>query len=68
MPICRRTKFTSTAPSVMSSPKNAIRPRSTSSSRFTQRSSVDLPEPEAPIRQITSWGATAKSIPFSTWV
>ena len=31
-----------------------------------QRSSVDLPEPDAPIRQITSCSATARSIPFST--
>ena len=31
-----------------------------------QRSSVDLPEPEAPIRQTTSCSPTARSIPRST--
>ena len=31
-----------------------IVPASIGSSRFTQRSSVDFPEPDAPIRQTTS--------------
>ena len=31
-------------------------PSSTSSSRFRQRSSVDFPDPDEPIRQITSCG------------
>ncbi len=43
-----------------------MRPSSSGSSRFTQRSSVDLPEPEAPIMQTTSCSATARSIPRST--
>ena len=36
------------------------------SSRLMQRSSVDLPDPEAPIRQITSCSSTDRSMPFST--
>ena len=36
------------------------------SSRLMQRSSVDLPEPDAPIRQITSCSSTDRSMPFST--
>ena len=31
-----------------------------------QRSSVDLPDPDAPIRQTTSCSSTARSMPFST--
>ena len=40
-----------------------IRPASIGSSRLTQRSSVDLPEPDAPIRQITSCSSTTRSMP-----
>ena len=40
-----------------------MRPASTGSSRLTQRSSVDLPEPEAPIRQTTSCSATLEVDP-----
>ena len=43
-----------------------IRPSSTGSSRLMQRSSVDLPEPDAPIRQTTSCSATSRSMPRST--
>src|SRR5919108_2621151 len=43
-----------------------MRPASSGSSRFTHRSSVDLPEPEAPIRQTTSWFSSSRSIPRST--
>ena len=47
-------------------PSSQIVPASTRSSRFTQRSSVDLPDPDAPIRQMTSCGATDRSMPRST--
>ena len=45
MPIRARTASASTRGSVMSSPSSVMRPSSTTSSRLTQRSSVDLPEP-----------------------
>ncbi len=54
MPMRRRIAFTSTPGAVISSPSTTMRPASIGSSRLTHRSSVDLPEPEAPIRQITS--------------
>ena len=66
IPIPRRTLFTSTPGAVISSPWTTMRPSSIGSSRFTQRRSVDLPEPEAPIRQTTWCSSTARSIPFST--
>ena len=53
IPILRRSALTSTFGPVTCSPSITISPRSTASSRFRQRSSVDLPEPEAPIRQTT---------------
>ena len=58
MPIRRRTRFTFTPCAVISLPSTTIRPASIGSSRFTQRSSVDFPEPDAPIRQTTSCSAT----------
>ena len=51
---------------VISCPSTMIRPASIGSSRLMQRSSVDLPEPEAPIRHTTSCSATDRSIPCST--
>src|SRR5581483_6490285 len=66
IPIPRRTRLTSTPGAVISSPPTTIRPASIGSSRFTQRSRVDLPEPEAPIRQTTACSSTARSIPRST--
>ena len=50
----------------MSSPATTIRPRSIGSSPLMHRRSVDLPEPEAPIRQTTSCSATSRSMPPST--
>ncbi len=50
MPMRWRIRFTSTPRAVISSPSIRIRPRSIGSSRFTHRSNVDLPEPDAPIR------------------
>ena len=66
IPIPRRTSFTSTRAAVISSPRTTIRPLSTGSSRFTQRRSVDFPEPDAPMRQTTSCSASVRSIPRST--
>jgi hypothetical protein len=43
-------------------------PSDASSSRFTQRSSVDFPEPDGPMTQTTSPCATWKSMPRSTWL
>ena len=48
-------------------PSNVIEPASTFSSRLMQRSSVDLPEPEAPIRQTTSCAAMSRLTLVSTW-
>ena len=42
-------------------PSTVIEPASTFSSRLMQRSSVDLPEPEAPIRQTTSCAADVEA-------
>ena len=66
IPIPRLTRLTSTSRRVISSPWSRIRPASTFSSRLTQRRRVDLPEPEAPIRQTTSCSATSRSTPSST--
>ena len=66
IPIPRRTWFTSTPGAVISSPSTTMLPLSIGSSRLMQRSSVDLPEPDAPIRQITSCSSTDRSMPFST--
>ena len=48
------------------SPSIRISPELISSSALTQRSSVDLPEPEAPIRQTTSCRSTLSETPLST--
>ncbi len=66
IPTCLRTRFGSTSGPVTSWPHRLIRPESIGSSRFTQRSSVDLPDPDAPIRQTTSCVATDRSMPLST--
>ena len=58
MPIDRRTSRGSTRGSEISRPSNSIIPSSMSSSRSRQRSSVDFPEPDEPIRQTTSPVAT----------
>ena len=68
MPIRLRTSSRSTSGSVISSPSMKILPEVGSSSRFTQRSSVDLPEPEGPMTQTTSPWSTWKSMPLSTWL
>ena len=66
MPMPRRTRLTSTRASVITLPVRADPPASTCSRRLTQRRSVDLPEPEAPMRQTTSCTATSRSMPRST--
>ena len=58
--------FSSTPAAVTSWPHRSIRPRLTGSNKLTQRRSVDFPDPDAPMRQMTSWGATDRSIPRST--
>ena len=65
MPIRRRTAFTSCR-RVSSSPLRKMRPASIGSSRLMQRSSVDLPDPEAPINATTSCSATVRSMPRRT--
>ena len=66
IPIRRRIRLTSTPGLEISSPSIVIRPASIGSSRLTQRSRVDLPEPDAPIRQTTSCWPTDRSIPRRT--
>src|SRR5437867_1642293 len=46
IPILRRSAFVSTLPFVIVSPSTTIVPSSTTSSRLTQRRSVDLPDPD----------------------
>ena len=66
IPIRRRTSSMSTLRAVISTSPTTIVPASIGSSRLMQRRSVDLPEPEAPIRQTTSCSPTTRSIPRST--
>ncbi len=47
-------------------PSNSIAPPSSISSPLVQRSSVDLPEPDGPIRHTTSPAWTDSVTPFST--
>ena len=51
---------------MITSPSRKTSPSSISSSRSTQRSRVDLPEPEAPISATASCSATARSMPRRT--
>jgi hypothetical protein len=68
MPIRRRTWSGSARGSVTSSPSRRMAPSSTVSSRFTQRSSVDFPEPDAPISAVTVCAGTVRSTDSSTTV
>ncbi len=68
IPMRRRILSASTPGAVMSAPSTTMRPESIGSIRLTQRRSVDLPDPEAPIRHTTSCSATVRSIPSSTTV
>ena len=66
MPTWRRTRFWSTFVPVTRCPRMLIRPALMGSSRLMQRSRVDFPEPDAPIRQMTSCVATDRLMPLST--
>ena len=66
MPIRARILSTSMSGSVISTPSTKIWPDVGVSSRLTQRSSVDLPEPDGPITQTTWPSSTWKSMPLST--
>jgi len=60
IPIFWRTSFGFTEPEMIDSPSRRISPESMATSRLRHFKSVDLPEPEDPIRQTTSCGSTAK--------
>src|SRR4051794_2114835 len=66
IPMLRRSWFTSTLPFVIIWPSTTIVPSSTRSSRLMQRSSVDFPEPDAPISVTTLCSSTDRLTPFST--
>ena len=66
MPMCRRTRFWSMPGPVIRLPHSQTVPPLIGSSRLMHRSSVDLPDPDAPIRHTTSCEATARSMPLST--
>ena len=66
IPMWRRTRSGSVCSEVISSPSSRIRPALIGSIRFEHLSSVDLPEPDAPIRQTTSPSATSRSTPRRT--
>ena len=63
IPMCRRMRSTSTPSAVISSPPTTMRPASIGSRRLMQRSSVDLPEPDAPMTHTTSCSATRQVDP-----
>ena len=67
MPMCwRRSRARSSSPRpVTSSPATMIVPSSASSSPATRLSSVDLPQPDGPIRATNSPVATVRSTPRS---
>src|SRR3954466_11704075 len=67
IPIFLRSSLTLTPPLVMHVPSTVMSPSSTCSSRLRQRSSVDLPEPEAPIRPTTWCSGISRAILSSTW-
>ena len=66
MPIFWRRAFRLTFKSIKSCPSNQMWPESASSSKLMQRSSVDLPEPDAPMMHTTSPRLTSRSMPLST--
>ena len=68
MPRRERTALRSTPFSQMLVPSKMIWPLVGVSSRFTQRSIVDLPEPEGPSTTTTSPRCTSRSIPRRTCV
>src|SRR5919199_677115 len=66
IPIRVRTAETSTPLRVISVPSKRMRPESSGSSRFRQRSSVLLPLPLGPMTTSTSPTPTSRSMPFRT--
>ena len=66
MPIRARTALASSRGSVMSCPSSSMTPSSMSSSRSMHRSSVDLPEPDAPISTTTRCASTSSERSSST--
>src|SRR3954470_18506727 len=68
MPILRRMALMSVARAIRSTPPRWTAPLVGSSSRLQQRSSVLLPEPEGPMMNTSSCGATDRSMPRRTSV
>ena len=66
IPIRWRTRFAFGSEAEIGSPFSRIEPALISSSRLMQRSRVDFPQPDAPIRLITSCGSTARLMFRST--
>ena len=66
MPTLRRSASLSSFGSLTSCPSTGIEPLSIGTSALTQRRSVDLPEPDGPMMQITSPFITSSEMPFST--
>ncbi|MNI35400.1 hypothetical protein D3C73_894230 [compost metagenome] len=65
MPIRWRTRRTSDSDSGSATPSSRTRPPSSFSSALVQRSRVDLPEPDGPIKHITSPLFTCSDTSFS---
>src|SRR4051812_24301030 len=68
MPTRRCSATSSSLVSLTSMPPTLIEPLSIGTSALTQRKSVDLPDPEGPIRQMISDLATDNEMPRSTGV
>src|ERR1043165_4798310 len=69
MPMRRRMALRSVFGAIMSTPSTKIDPLLGSSSRLRQARNVLLPEPDGPIMNTSSCGATARSMPRNTsWV
>src|SRR3954466_7788606 len=66
MPTLRRSASLSSFGSFTSWPSTRIEPDSIGTSALTQRSSVDLPEPDGPMMQTTSPFITSIETPLST--
>src|ERR1041384_2368289 len=66
IPTLRRSASLSSFGSCTSCPSTRIDPRSIGTSAFTQRSNVDLPEPDGPMMHTTSRFITSIVMPLST--
>ena len=73
MPTRLRSSITSTSGWWMSTPRIRIDPRATrvpsirSFMRFRQRSSVDLPQPEGPMKAVTFFSSSERHTSCSAW-